>query len=187
MQEINGKTVVTKAEFLLKAENLIDRYEALNLDNLLETLEVEFNQASEDLLIFEKPFRFKALCTERSAALSTSSADTIYDSTEEFQLIYTFEEFLEVCSTYFHLDDIEMCRFEDLDPTYATDEDGNVLIENDDDYATFCLDYCDMGVDGSNDPDVDMAYFQFEKEVGVGFDDLKNKWFNIVHGRVFFI
>ena len=98
MKEINGKTIVGKAEFMLKVDNLIDRYAPMSLDNLIETLEVEFNQASEDLLVFEKPLEFKKLVENRSRKLFTSAADTIYNSTAEFELLYTFDEFLEVCA-----------------------------------------------------------------------------------------
>ena len=187
MQEINGKTIVGKAEFMLKVDNLIDRYAPMSLDNLIETLEVEFNQTSEDLLVFEKPLEFKKLVENRSRKLFTSAADTIYNSTAEFELLYTFDEFLEVCAVHFALDSYELTRFEDCDASYRTNEDGNILIETQEDYGTFCLDYCNMGVDGSEDPDVDMAYFQFEKETVKGYDDLKGRWFNVVHGMVVFI
>ena len=168
-------------------EAYIDDKAPMTIDDLTECLEVHFDQCSEDLVIFEKPFDFKKLCGEKSGELFTTQADIIYGDTREFELLYTFDEFLSICHAYFAVDGYELTRFEDCDATYETNDNGDIKIRNITDYSTFVLDYCDMGVDGSNDPDVDMAYFQFEKETGCGLDDLKDRWFNVVHGNVLFI
>jgi len=186
MQEINGRTVIGRGEVMIQLENYVFDKKGMTLDDLCECLEVHYDTLSEDLIIMDKPFNFKDFVAGRSGELSTNDAGTIYDNSPELEKIYTFEEFICVCSAHFHLDDYEMSRFEDIDSTYITNEDGDVFIRNAEDYATFCLDYCDMGAQGSNDPDVDRAFFEFEKETGVGYDDLKKRWFNIIHSRVMF-
>ena len=186
MQKINGRTVTTIDRVMQLSEAYLEDKAPMTLDNLIECLETHFDQHMKDLLILEKPFHFKEMVENSSRELFTNQADTLYNNTREFEELYSFEEFIKECSEHFALDSYELTRFEDCDPTYETDGDGNVRVNSVLDYATFCMDYCDMGYKGENDPDVAMAFFQFEKESGKGYDDLKGLWFNVVHGNVVF-
>jgi hypothetical protein len=129
----------------------------------------------------------KKIVEKRMTDLGTVKADVIYSETPEFWEM-GFENFIPEVMNHFLLianpmnnaTNFELVKFEEADPRYETfPEDGLVKISTMQEYRQYCYDFCA----GTLTPV--KAVKAFEEEVSMGFLDIQDQWFTVVHGRLF--